>query len=157
MWSFHLVLQKVKHCSYQAWSLYKTSAMVLWLTLIYAFVCVCVCVDYLLSAEGGNPAGHHVHCGQPQPKGRKRRAHAGLCRCRKYLLPQVCAGFKYVIYWLIDYLFCRKLRSLYVHAPYVLTYSVSIHSTLKHKCVQFTHCLSVLHIELGKSNMHVCV
>ena len=49
--------------------------------------------DHVLYPEGGHPAGHRLHCGQPELQAGARCAHAGLLRGGEHLLPQVpCPG-----------------------------------------------------------------
>ena len=49
--------------------------------------------DHVLYPEGGHPAGHRLHRGQPELQAGARRAHAGLLRGGEHLLPQVpCPG-----------------------------------------------------------------
>lgn len=45
--------------------------------------------DHIICLKRSHPAGHHAHRRQPEPEGRARRSHAGLCCRGKHLLSQV--------------------------------------------------------------------
>lgn len=45
--------------------------------------------DHVFHSEGGHPAGHWLHRGQPELQARARRAYAGLLCRGEHLLPQV--------------------------------------------------------------------
>ncbi|KAM5190927.1 phosphatidylinositol 4-phosphate 5-kinase type-1 gamma isoform 2-T2 [Callospermophilus lateralis] len=62
--------------------------------------------DHLLHPEGGHPAGHRLHRGQPELQARAGCAHAGLLRGGEHLLPQ---DFRFKTYAPVAFRYFREL------------------------------------------------
>nr|XP_036874210.1 phosphatidylinositol 4-phosphate 5-kinase type-1 gamma isoform X3 [Manis javanica] len=62
--------------------------------------------DHILHPEGGHPAGHRLHRGQPELQARARCAHAGLLRGGEHLLPQ---DFRFKTYAPVAFRYFREL------------------------------------------------